>query len=312
VTWVAGSASKGNVLTNDLAGTNGGLHLTAIAADGATTTDVAPSATVDVIGSYGTLHIGSNGAYTYTPGSGDFQPGAVDHFTYTVADANGNESTAELAVALNNYAYANASGALIAGTDGNDNLLGTGSNEVLYGGWGNDTLTGGGGNDRLIGGAGDDTLIAGSTGSNVLVGGAGNDVMTGSAAGADVFKWSLGDQGTYDAPAVDHIANFNTAPISSGGDVLDLRDLLQGEHSAAGGLEQFLKFDVVGGKLALDVIDPADRNHVSQQIVLDNVSGPGLDAARDTLAHSLGMTGHVNDGDLLKKLVDTGHLKTDI
>jgi VCBS repeat-containing protein len=318
VAWVAGPTSTGNVLTNDLAGTNGGLHLTFVDA-GLLATPVTSTAGVDVVGSYGTLHIGSTGAYTYTPATGDFQLGAIDQFTYTVADVNGNASTAVLAVALNNYAYPNSgSTSLVAGNDGDNTLVGTGGHQVLYGGWGNDTLTGVG-NDRLIGGAGDDHLVAGAGGSNVLIGGAGNDVMTGSAAGADVFKWSLADQGVLGTPAIDHITNFNGASIPNGGDVLDLRDLLQGEHSAAamgiaatGSLDQYLNFELLDGKLALDVHDPLNTSHITQKIVLDNVVGGTLEVARDSLAHTLGMAGsHISDVDLLKKLVDTGHLKTD-
>jgi Ca2+-binding RTX toxin-like protein len=324
VTWVAASKSTGNVLTNDLAGTNGGLHLTAVAFGSAASTPVSSTAGVDVIGAYGTLHIGSNGAYTYTPAAGDFKPGATDRFTYTVIDANNHSSTADLTVALNNYTYANASGStLIAGTDGDDlHLTGTSGNEVIYGGWGNDTLSGGGGNDRLIGGAGDDHLVAGAGGSNVLIGGAGNDVMTGSAAGADVFKWALADQVAVGTPAIDHITNFNTASIPKGGDVLDLRDLLQGEHSAAamehgnaGSLDQYLNFEVLGGKLAMDVHDPADATHITQKIVLDNITGSDVADARLNLAHAVdsNFSGtSISDAELLKKLVDTGHLKTDV
>jgi Ca2+-binding RTX toxin-like protein len=268
------------------------------------------------------LHISSTGAYTYTPGTGDFASGATDHFTYTVADANGQTSTADLSVSLSNYSYSNSS-TLIAGTDGADNLLGSGSNEVLYGGWGNDTLTGAGGNDRLIGGAGDDTLVAGATGSKVLIGGAGDDLLTGSAAGADVFKWALADQGSVASPAIDHITNFNTASIPNGGDVLDLRDLLQGEHSAAalhgtalsGSLDQYLKFEMAGSSLVLDVIpDATHSSAITQKIVLDNITGSGVEAAKASLAHALdsAYSGNISDADLLKKLVDTGHLKTDV
>jgi Ca2+-binding RTX toxin-like protein len=275
-----------------------------------------------VVGTYGTLHIDSTGAYTYTPAAGDFQPGATDRFTYTVADANGHTSTADLTVALNNYAYPSGTN-LVAGTDGADNLTGAaGGHQVLYGGWGNDTLTGVG-NDRLIGGAGDDHLVAGAGGSNVLIGGAGNDTMTGSAAGADVFKWALADQGTGGTPAVDHITNFNTSSIPNGGDVLDLRDLLQGEHSggalapiAASNLDQFLKFEFSGSTLVLDVTpDATNLGAVTQKIALDNITGADLNAARDNLAHAVDPTysgTHISDADLLKKLVDTGHLKTDI
>jgi Ca2+-binding RTX toxin-like protein len=316
VAWVASAASAGNVLSNDLAGTNGGLHVTEVVG----TMGVLVSATLgaDVAGAFGTLHIASNGAYSYTPASGDIQPGAVDHFTYTVADANGHTSSADLVVTLANYTYA-SSATLIAGNDGDNTLLGTGSNEVIYGGWGNDSLTGAGGNDRLMGGAGNDTLVAGSTGSNVLIGGAGDDTMTGSPVGVDVFKWSLGDQGTLSAPAIDHITNFNTASIPNGGDVLDLKDLLVGEHSGgalgtvASNLDQYLSFEVVGGKLALDVHDVAHPANITQKIVLDNVAGGDVGAAKDVLGHALGMAGNgISDADLLKKLVDTGHLKTDI
>jgi Ca2+-binding RTX toxin-like protein len=269
------------------------------------------------------LHIDSTGAYTYTPTAGDFQAGATDRFTYTVADANGHTSTADLTVALNNYAYPNGTN-LVAGTDGADNLTGAaGGHQVLYGGWGDDTLTGVG-NDRLIGGAGNDHLVAGAGGSNVLIGGAGDDTMTGSAAGADVFKWALADQGTVGTPAIDHITNFNTASIPNGGDVLDLRDLLQGEHSGAvmpgaalsGSLDQFLKFEISGSTLVLDVTpDATHSNAVTQKIVLDNITGADLNAARDNLAHAVDPTysgSHISDAELLKKLVDTGHLKTDV
>jgi Ca2+-binding RTX toxin-like protein len=223
-------------------------------------------------------------------------------------------------VALNSYTYANASGSTLrAGSDGADTLTGTVGHQVIYGGWGDDKLTGVG-NDRLIGGAGDDHLVAGAGGSNVLIGGAGNDTMTGSAAGADVFKWALADQGTVGTPAVDHITNFNTASIPNGGDVLDLRDLLQGEHSGGAlgtagpsNLDKYLNFDVVDGKLALEVHDPANVTHITQKVIFDNVAGVDPGIAKDVLGHSLGMTGSgISDSDLLKKLVDTGHLKTDV
>ena len=97
---------------------------------------------------------------------------------------------------------------------------------------GGETLNGGNGNNLISGGSGNDVLIAG-TGNDTLSGGPGNDTMTGGT-GVDVFKWHLGDQGTTAAPAVDTITDFNPAAVSSGGDVLDLRDLLQGESRPAG------------------------------------------------------------------------------
>ncbi len=99
----------------------------------------------------------------------------------------------------------------------------------------------------LLGTSGNDTL-AGGSGNETLVGGAGNDTLTGGL-GSDTFRWDFADRGTVGKPAVDTITDFNTAAKASGGDVLDLRDLLQGENhtSGAGNLANYLHFEKVGG-----------------------------------------------------------------
>ncbi|WP_206208978.1 Ig-like domain-containing protein [Vogesella mureinivorans] len=51
----------------------------------------------------------------------------------------------------------------------------------------------------------------------------------------DIFRYTLADVGTSKT-----VMNFDTAPRQQGGDVLDFRDLLQGENS--GSLEQYLHF----------------------------------------------------------------------
>ncbi len=135
---------------------------------------------------------------------------------------------------------------ILAGGAGNDILNGGIGNDVLRGGDGIDTLNGGDGNDRLEGGAGDDTLNGG-IGDDVVNGGAGNDSLTGGA-GADIFEWTLADRGSNGSPAVDTITDFNTALPGSGGDVLDLRDLLAGEAvgGGTGNLANFMHFEKVG------------------------------------------------------------------
>ena len=135
----------------------------------------------------------------------------------------------------------------LTGGAGIDSLFGDIGNDVLRGGDGNDTLDGGIGNDRLEGGAGTDILIGGD-GADTLIGGSGNDTMTGGLL-SDVFEWTLADAGTKGSPSVDTINDFNTAAAPSGGDVLDLRDLLTGENhvSATGNLSNFLHFEKVGG-----------------------------------------------------------------
>ena len=133
---------------------------------------------------------------------------------------------------------------LLSGGTGNDTLTGTANADLLSGNAGNDTLNGNAGNDRLLGGAGNDTLNGGS-GNDILYGGAGNDTLTGGT-GADTFAWTLADRGTGGTPAKDAITDFDVAPVGSGGDTLDLRDLLVGANHVGtdpGNLSKYLDFD---------------------------------------------------------------------
>jgi len=106
-------------------------------------------------------------------------------------------------------------------------VVGTSKGDILYGGDGDDTLWGLAGNDQLIGGPGDD----------ILYGGAGNDT----------FIWKKGNAGTVAQPATDWVMDFGMGgPDPNGDDVLDLRDLLQGEENSTD-LSQYLKFSASGG-----------------------------------------------------------------
>ncbi|WP_110686614.1 type I secretion C-terminal target domain-containing protein [Salinicola aestuarinus] len=81
-----------------------------------------------------------------------------------------------------------------------------------------------------------------------MIGSTGNDTLTGGS-GNDVFRWEDGHQGSVGSPANDTITDFNTSRVSSGGDVLDLGSLLQGEGKIgnnAGNLTNFLHFAMVG------------------------------------------------------------------
>jgi VCBS repeat-containing protein len=146
-------------------------------------------------------------------------PGAtqVDHFTYTVTDANGLTSTATVNVTVTGIAdgvtrngtYATDTINGTAGEDrlwggglGNDTINGLGGHDLISGGLANDKLDGGDGNDVLFGNMGDDTLRGGN-GRDVLVGGYSNDKLWGGA-GADSFHFgaTFGDDTVYD---------FNTA-----------------------------------------------------------------------------------------------------
>jgi len=181
---------------------------------------------------------------------------------------------------------------IISGDSGNNtNLIGTSSDDIIYGYAGNDTLNGGAGNDILRGGAGNDTLNGGD-GNDILIGGKGNDTLTGGA-GVDVFKWDRGDDGVAGSPARDTITDFNKNAVAQGGDILDVRDLLQGEN--AGNLVNYIHFEKSGSDTIINISSnggyAGDAHNVSgsfssgnttQQIVLSGVdltTGQTSDAA---------------------------------
>jgi surface adhesion protein len=189
---------------------------------------------------------------------------APEQIGYTLTDTDGDSSAGTLTL----RAITNS----IAGDDANNTLTGNDANDFINGGLGNDILDGGAGHDLVVGDVGDDTLAGGTgndilrggagndnlnggDGADVLSGGTGNDVLTGGL-GSDVFNWSLADRGAAGSPAADVIADFNNALPSAGGDVLDLRDLLQGEGAAAGGpgnLGNYLHFSVTGGNTVIQI-----------------------------------------------------------
>ncbi len=145
---------------------------------------------------------------------------------------------------------------VIGGSASSSHTGGSG-NDYINGGAGNDTVNGGAGDDILVGGSGNDSLVGG-TGTDVLVGGAGNDTLTGGAVGVndlttDTFAWNLADAGTLATPAVDTIDTFGTGTAASGGDVLDLRDLLTGEANTGGSLDNYLHFEKSGSDTILYV-----------------------------------------------------------
>ncbi len=204
------------------------------------------------------------------------------HATYTTVDKTTTTSGNLTGTNANEY---------ITGGDGDNVITGGNGNDVINGGAGNDTLSASSGSDMFYGGTGND-LITGSTGIDRISGGADNDTMSGGVdTSVDVFAWTLGDQGNAGAPAVDTINNFVTSQAGSnhtGGDVLDLRDLLVGEHvganNAAGNLADYLHFEVAGGTTTIHISHTggfaADSHSVSaaytssaetQKIVLNNV-----------------------------------------
>ncbi|QDQ26773.1 Ig-like domain-containing protein [Chitinimonas arctica] len=148
----------------------------------------------------------------------------------------------------------------------------------LFGNIANDTLGGSSGNDTLHGGLGNDVLN-GNGGSDLLHGGLGNDTLSGGS-GADTFRWQLAESGTGGSPASDIVTDFSSASFASGGDRLDLLDLLQGENHGngvgIGNLGNFLQFEKVGSDTVVHISSNGGFNggynagNEDQRVVLSN------------------------------------------
>ncbi|MBS7691538.1 type I secretion C-terminal target domain-containing protein [Pseudomonas lalucatii] len=152
----------------------------------------------------------------------------------------------------------------------------------------------------LVGLAGDDTLI-GHVGQDILIGGLGNDTLTGGA-GSDTFKWLAGDAGT--DTITDFVKGFNT-----GGDRLDLAQLLEGENGGPGDIGNLLSYiDIstatLGGTAALDTVIKVDASgggsfgSPDQTVVLQDVNL--------FVSYSVG-----SEADVILNMLTDGTLKVD-
>ncbi|WFO49998.1 retention module-containing protein [Aeromonas veronii] len=154
---------------------------------------------------------------------------------------------------------------------------------------GDDTLEGGDGNDVLYGQKGNDILIGGD-GIDILIGGTGSDTLTGGV-GKDTFKWMAGDVG-----GTDVIKDFTTG---TGGDVLDISELLTGEHANSGSLDAYLNFSS----------DGPGTNKSTLTIDLDGTNGGTTHVIK---FDSIDLTTLGNsDLQIIQKLLDDGNLKVD-
>lgn len=153
------------------------------------------------------------------------------------------------------------------------------------------------GSTAVLAGTSGDDVIVGDVSANTLNGGSGNDTLTGGQ-GSDTFVWKLGETGA------DKITDFNLAPVASGGDVLDLKDLLVGENANATSLDAYLNFSANGSGQTVITVDAnaGAAGGTGQTITLENVQY----AALQTYA------GGTSDAAILAKLLTDGNLKTDI
>ena len=198
----------------------------------------------------------------------------------------------------------------------NSNVTGNAADNRITGNDGNNVLIGGAGDDRILGGRGNDTL-SGDAGP-----------LAGGGAGKDIFEWNLADRGTPGSPAVDTITDFTyggstTSSVVPSGDlmaqhtdVLDLRDLLQGEHSSSvviggmpveGNLQNYIDVSVSGGNTTLRISSTGGftggtyvAGAEDQRIVL---TGVDLYAATGVTAG--------NEAELLRRMLSNGTLVVD-
>lgn len=288
--------ASGSLLGENAAlGADGFAHIASITIDGVVYSYDAANPVLTVTTGLGqSLTIDFNAAtYRYalvsTAGSA-----ASETFNYTVADKDGDTVSSSLTLQVERSV-------VTTGTADAETLTGdsTAAN-LIFGRDGNDVLTGGVGDDQLHGGRGDD----------VLVGGAGNDTLIGGE-GSDVFRWSLADAGSAPANrAIDTIKDFDVAAPAAGGDVLDLRDLLQGENTAGGvgNLANYLNFETSDGSTVIRVSSTggfANGAYASgadhQQIVLEGVN----------LRSDLGLDANATGAQIIGKLLESGKLLVD-
>jgi len=99
---IEGGTVSGNVLDNDVLGADGGAVI-GVRAGGDTSSPVTGGLNTQVNGTYGYLTLDANGNAVYHSNPDSVgAPGATDVFTYTVRDADGDESTTTITIDVHN------------------------------------------------------------------------------------------------------------------------------------------------------------------------------------------------------------------
>ncbi|RUQ99976.1 immunoglobulin-like domain-containing protein, partial [Legionella septentrionalis] len=201
------------------------------------------------------------------------------NFNYTITHQNPNSTVSDSSI-------------VDVVTQTGNTLTGTEKSEVLVGGNTNDIINANGGDDSLFGGLGNDTLNGGS-GKDMLVGGRGNDTMTGGT-GKDTFVWKAGDD---TGNAIDTITDFTPG---QNGDVLDLSNLLTGEHQNAQSLDSYLQ---------------VSYNNTTQNttIAVDADGGATFSATQTIILAGVDLTagGTLQNTQILTELINNGNIVTD-
>jgi hypothetical protein len=127
---------------------------------------------------------------------------------------------------------------------------------------------------------------------------------------SDTFVWSFGDEGTIATPAVDTINLFTLGTAASGGDVLNLKDLLIGESNNGTSLDNYLHFNFSGGNTTMYVSTTgafSDNNAVASNPA--NVTNNDVQQVIFTGVNLT--TGFTTDLQVINDLISKGKLITD-
>jgi len=124
------------------------------------------------------------------------------------------------------------------------------------------------------------------------------DTVLAGGTDVDVFKWTLAEPGSHDT-----VTDFDMRAPSSGGDVLDLRDLLQGENATGDNLGNYLRFEASGGGTVVKVSPGGEFNGIVQhdeQVAYQTIE-----------LHNVDLTSIGNDHQIIEHLINHGKLITD-
>jgi hypothetical protein len=146
--------------------------------------------------------------------------------------------------------------------------------------------------------------------ANVISDTSADHVMTGTPA-SDLFVFQLAEAPATSGDAVVKTINgFDMAAPASGGDVLDLRDLLQGENTfgGTGNLDQYLAFDANGPDTVIKVSLSGELvdGHPAPGAATQDIVLAGVD-----LRSELSMDAAATTAQIIAKMLDQGKLLVD-
>ncbi|WP_434931088.1 Ig-like domain-containing protein [Shewanella sp. HL-SH5] len=298
---------EGNVMDNDISGADISLVI-GVAAGDQTSTGVTGNVSAIITGQYGTLIINNDGSYTYelTSTTDNIPTGAVDLFTYTIRDADGDTSSATLTIDVNlvnaqNVPVEDAAKVTTTGASLNDDFVvlngENGLNQkqvnVNFGGGLTGQITDA--NNNAISASGANLTSYSKDSSQVISSGSGNDHIE-TGRGGDIIY--AGETGAFGYKSDDEleldlntIANHHimTGTLSGADTMIDLDGLLLANDVAS------QKADVVNGGSGNDRIYGQSGSdilfgHTGNDYIDGGTHNDGLrgGAGNDTLIGGLG------------------------